>query len=1362
MASKGREFVMLSPGRYMKFGLAPLLGVLCLLAFTASPVLAARSYNSQVGEGFNSPSGVSLEANNDIWVSDGGHQVPNQTDKSSNGIYKIDAFPSQTLLATPDTFVPYEYYSLALSVAVDQPREEVFVGQSNGRTVDIFAPASPTNLCAAGEPVCYTHSWTGINGVTNCCGGDVNLAIDNSSGYSEGRIYLSISSPEDNVEAFDFGEHPVDFPATASYIKGNTLLGTPAGPFGQVEQAAVDGNGNLYVADVGKEVVDEFDSTGTFVRSFPHSGGVAVDPTDENVLIAGGEHVSEYDSSGNFLGTVPESGAARGVPAVNSEGYLYVPIGYGAVAIFNPTQPVAKINYSPVSGPTTTSGTLNANIDPNGGGEVTQCKFEYVEHGVFQSTDTNAVQTLTISGATGGTFSLGLKGETTAATGTGNLSAATGQGDLVSGSKTVSNVSTKTGTFAVGEEISGSGIPAGTTITVIGAGTLELSNAATKAATADELSAGSKEVTNLTTKDGVFRVGETISGTGIAPGTTIKAVGSGTLELSIPATETVTASELGAGTPLSFKAGSGTVQSALEALNSIGPGDVSVTGSAGGPYKIEFVGNLSGNPVPQLTADSSALTPGGATASVSTTTPGGHWPGATEVPCLNEASQEVNTHPIPDGSASTPVHAAISGLTTGTTYEYRVVVVSTNGVKFGEAQTYTPSHVLGLSTDAATQVGYSNAMLNGSFVGNGEDTHYYFEYGPTETYGSKTASAPGTDGGSPAGPGRTTVSAELSGLANYSSYHYRVIASNGGGTSHGADRIFTTTPGLPSGRGPKVTEVHSDRAVLHGEIDPNGAPTKARFEYVDQASFEEHEWAEAKTAPAAPVEVGMGRQYVSLSAFVGELEQGTLYHYRVEGTNSTGSGGAEATFSTFPFIPSLNDPCPNAHVRQQTGASLLLDCRAYELVSSGDTGGYDVESSLVANQTPFGSYPEAQTPSGEPQVLYGVHDGGIPGTGNPTNRGVDPYVATRGENGWSTKYVGIPANNAYAGAPFSSTLLEASPSLETLAFGGPEICSPCFADHSTGTPIHLPNGELVQGMAGSIAQPAAEPAGFIGRHLSADGSHFVFGSKSKFESDGNEGEISIYDRNLSAKPPHTHVVSKTPSGQTMKEEGTEIGELDISTDGSRIVIGHLVSEEGGAKYWHLYMNIGDSAKRSTSPPGTTHGVLFDGMTEDGSKVFFTTRDALSTATNQDTDESADIYQAEVNGAGTLTLTRISTGTEGTGNTDKCEPAANTKHEHWNTTGAEEGLRRRSGRRRRRGCLGERHDLLPQPREARRLLQRGPERPQPLRRPAGLCTAFRRDAGVERQRETAALRTSLHSPLWGIRARRRDRNRTLHR
>ncbi len=138
--------------------------------------------------------------------------------------------------------------------------------------------------------------------------------------------------------------------------------------------------------------------------------------------------------------------------------------------------------------------------------------------------------------------------------------------------------------------------------------------------------------------------------------------------------------------------------------------------------------------------------------------------------------------------------------------------------------------------------------------------------------------------------------------------------------------------------------------------------------------------------------------------------------------------------------------------------------------------------------------------------------------------------------------------------------------------------------------------------------------------------------------------------------------------------GPGIGELDVSGDGSRIVIGQqLLPEEGNAKLWHLYMNIGDAGKTIDLTPNATHGVLFDGMTDDGSRVFFTATDQLTTASNQDSDSSPDLYEAEVGPSGTVTLSRLSTGTEGTGDTDECHPSGNTINPQWNTTVAgEEG------------------------------------------------------------------------------------------
>jgi hypothetical protein len=95
------------------------------------------------------------------------------------------------------------------------------------------------------------------------------------------------------------------------------------------------------------------------------------------------------------------------------------------------------------------------------------------------------------------------------------------------------------------------------------------------------------------------------------------------------------------------------------------------------------------------------------------------------------------------------------------------------------------------------------------------------------------------------------------------------------------------------------------------------------------------------------------------------------------------------------------------------------------------------------------------------------------------------------------------------------------------------------------------------------------------------------------------------------------------------------------------------------------MDIGGSSSSVDVTPGTTGGVRYDGMTADGSKVFFTTADRLLAA---DTDSSPDIYEADV-APGGVTLSLVSTGTGGAGNADACNPAPNLGAAHWNTVGA---------------------------------------------------------------------------------------------
>ena len=123
-----------------------------------------------------------------------------------------------------------------------------------------------------------------------------------------------------------------------------------------------------------------------------------------------------------------------------------------------------------------------------------------------------------------------------------------------------------------------------------------------------DLTESSTVVAGLDTAAGAFLPGEEISGAGIPAGTTIASIGTGTLTLSQSATATGAAVDLSADLPPNPSAA--IVQSALEALPSIGAGNISVyrgtnvLGSVSGPlYSFTFQGDLAESDVEQLSAE---------------------------------------------------------------------------------------------------------------------------------------------------------------------------------------------------------------------------------------------------------------------------------------------------------------------------------------------------------------------------------------------------------------------------------------------------------------------------------------------------------------------------------------------------------------------------------------------------------------------------------------------------------------------------------------------------------------------------------------------------------------------------------------
>ena len=102
-----------------------------------------------------------------------------------------------------------------------------------------------------------------------------------------------------------------------------------------------------------------------------------------------------------------------------------------------------------------------------------------------------------------------------------------------------------------------------------------------------------------------------------------------------------------------------------------------------------------------------------------------------------------------------------------------------------------PAHPLApplAQTGAATVAGQTSATLNGVVNPEGRATTYYFIYGPTTAYGSRS---PAQSAGS--GSSNAAVTSTLSGLAAASTVHYRLVAISSAGTSYGADQTFTTS-----------------------------------------------------------------------------------------------------------------------------------------------------------------------------------------------------------------------------------------------------------------------------------------------------------------------------------------------------------------------------------------------------------------------------------------------------------------------------------------------------------------------------------------------------------------------------------------
>ena len=626
--------------------------------------------------------------------------------------------------------------------------------------------------------------------------------------------------------------------------------------------------------------------------------------------------------------------------------------------------------------------------------------------------------------------------------------------------------------------------------------------------------------------------------------------------------------------------------------------------------------------------------------------------------------------PAPPYNSDQAVSANLASLPVEQDFHYRFVVKTANGEERGTNSTFRTAAVLGVTTESATNVTKTSATLNGSLNPDSLETTYHFEYGATTAYGINAAQRAAAEGSTvEALPGE-----DLTGLQPGRLYHYRLVATNTLGTTYGPDRTLQM-PDRPSVFAMRTSNLSESSVDLQAKVNPLGFDTNYRFEYGLSATY---------GSATSETDLGAGTEPEDVETHVVGLLPGATYHFRVVATNQWGTTtGPDTTFS---FSPPT---CSNAHIRQETGANYLPDCRAYELVSPEDTNGTQIlpgDSSIYwfnatggglgcgcSSELYFHQYSQnyAGLASGPSRFGYYASGRGMNGAIAPNTVG-DLYISTRTDQGWVSRYVGVRGDQ-YLGGSNPQCSFQLDQCLEYPILGGTENGRqdnlPVVTDSTTGKSA----GRLPSNYA-----TAPDQREFLGTgRASGDFSHYAFASLERlFAVGGITAEPgSVYDNNL--KTDTVEVVSKLQDGSPIpgepdaNGEGTEpqqggsgfIGKdyfevPAVSTDGSHILIGARVGPRYNSsdhpqeetRDLHLYMRVNDAVTYDVSKG---HAVFLLGMTGDGSTVYFTSQEQLIPA---DTDTSVDLYRWS---EATNELTLVSQG-DGHGNTDECSASWTSK------------------------------------------------------------------------------------------------------
>ena len=363
-----------------------------------------------------------------------------------------------------------------------------------------------------------------------------------------------------------------------------------------------------------------------------------------------------------------------------------------------------------------------------------------------------------------------------------------------------------------------------------------------------------------------------------------------------------------------------------------------------------------------------------------------------------------------------------------------------------------------------------------------------------------------------------------------------------------------------------ATGIGETEAILRATIAPNGADAEYSFEIEAEGSGTRQLVGEG-AIPAATLEG-------QVSAVAEGLAPGTAYRFYVHAENLAGGDDAEGTFTTYSDAPLSGPPCPNQDLRDGLSSS-LPDCRAYELVSPGDTNGRTLIGLPITGDR-FATV--LSNPAGS-AVSFLLQGGVLPGSDGTGGFQGDPYRATRGASGWSTTAVGS------SGAESSSAIFGAV---------SPDQGYEFWAPSGEGPAVHIqyvryPDGHSEVLGRGSIGEdPSAR-----GMLITENGTHIVFQTENVSPAPPPvplepqappAGTAAVYDRTADGV---THVVSLLP-GDLTPLQGASFAGASADGEGIAFKIGTT-----------LYLRLRNEVSYEI---GT--GVTFAGVSEGGERVFY--------------------------------------------------------------------------------------------------------------------------------------------------------------